>query len=285
MRLRASSLVVAAVVLAAACGHDDGDVPSPAPTATPTPTATPALTVEQLTGTYDSNRGLVIVTGQGRELRLVFGLLREATIAVSGTIMDDGTVMLSGSASHEDTGSTRVTGHVVASRSDAGFRIAGELDDVFLGASTLAVDAFRPVAGTPPVFAGRYAFRFAQSLSGTEGASTAVIDVEVPADGRGRSLAAADEVDAAGVRIGTFAPGECVVSPVGNMQCRFPYHGLTGPGPFGGPSDFDAFLHGLLVVTDAGVMGAGGLNVTNQAPIVDHAFEFTPWTATVAPRS
>ena len=282
MRTCASSLVVAALVLAAACG-DEGGPASPAPTATPTPI--PALSAEQLTGVYDSDGGVVIVTGQGRELRLVFGLLREATTSVSGTFMDDGSVMLSGSASHEDTGSSHVTGHVVGSRSDAGFRITGELDDAFFGGSTRTVDAFRPLGGTPPVFTGRYVFRFAKSLSGTEGASTAVIDVEVPADGRGHSLAAADELDDAGVRIGTFAPGECVVSSRGNMECRFPHHGLAGGGPFGGPSDFDAFLHGTIVVAGTDVTGAGGLNVTNQAPIVDHAFAFTTWTATVEPRS
>lgn len=272
-----SSLAVIVLVLAAACGDGGGGAPTPSGTPTPTVTPTPGgLTAEQLAGTYDSDHGLAIVTGQGRQVQLDFGLLREAFESFGGTIKDDGTVEVSGVETRQDTGQVAITGHLQVEQSSTESHIFGAL--VTADGTESALDAVRPLSGTPPQFTGRYAFIFAQSLDGSGVPSSAAIEIEVSGDGRGRSLAAADEIADGGARLGTLEAGNCAVSPTGSFQCRLPYRGAGTHGPFGGPPVFDAFLTGDLFTGPLGVPeGQGTVIVTNQAPITSHTFQLTTW--------
>ena len=167
-------------------------------------------------------------------------------------------------------------------RSSTESRISGTLATVDRGESSF--EAARPVQGTSPRFSGSYIFLFDSALNGTAVSSRAVVDIEVPTSGIGRSLAAADETDDHGARLGTLDAGECIVSPLESIQCRLPYHGAGTQGPFGGPSVFDAILTGQLLIGPLGVPeGQGTLTVTNQAPITSHAFPLTSWSAIVHP--
>jgi hypothetical protein len=265
--------IAALLLVAAGCGDDAHDSRA---------TATPVLSAEQLTGVYDSNRGLVLVTGTNRNVRIDLGLVPESSISVQGTLRDDGSIELTGTASHQDMGISPVTGRVVVTRSPTEIRIAGALGNAQFGASPF--DAFRPVAGTPPDLGGRFAFEFAESLSGRPITGDAVLAIEVPEDGRGRLVGDADETDGTGTRLGTLSAGTCLVSAGGDFQCRAPYRGAGGHlGPFGGPSKYDAVIGGVLPMPEIGFTGAGNVIVTNQAPITSHAFPYTTWTAIGAP--
>jgi hypothetical protein len=283
MRFHASSLAVGVLVLAAACGNGNGGKLTADPTPTPSTAPTPGgLTAEQLAGTYDSDRGLAIVTGQDPQLHIDLGLLREAFESFGGTIRDDGTLEVAGIETQQDTGQVAITGHLHVEQTSAESRISGTLVTVDRGEFSFA--AVRPVAGTSSRFSGSYIVLFGAALNGTGVASRAVITIDVPTSGTGRSLAAADETDDNGARLGTLDTGDCVVSPLGNVQCRLPYHGAGTQGPFGGPSVFDAFLTGQLLIGPLGVPeGQGTVTVTNQAPITSHAFPFTTWSAIVQP--
>ena len=271
MRVRA--LVMAAAVSAAIGCGDDGGGRSTSAIPTPTATVTPIVDAAELVGVYDSNRGIVLVTGGGRFVHMDFGLVREASITVQGTLGDDGTIALAGTQGLEDTGTAPVSGRVVVARSATEIRIAGTV-------AGSAFEASRPPTGTPTDLGGRFAFRFEQSLSGRPVAGHVVLAIDVPADGRGRSVSDAAETDDAGTRLGTLSAGVCLASPAGDFECRARYAGAGGhPGPFGGPSEYDAVIGGVLPMPDLGFIGTGGVVVTNQAPITLHAFFYTTWTA------
>jgi hypothetical protein len=198
--------------------------------------------------------------------------------------MDDGTLHGSGIETRQDMGSVAVIGDFRVALSSTTSRITGTLRTT--DGRTSDLDATRPSSGTPARFTGRYTILFAKSLSGTDAPARAVLDVSIPSDGRGRSLTPADATTDDGTRVGTFATGDCVASPMGSLQCRLPYQGMTGPGPFGGPASFDAVLTGDILTGPHGVQGAAGtVIVTNQSPITAHAFPYTRWTATLEPSS
>ena len=279
MRVVSQALAAAVALLAVGCGDDGSGTAVPTPTATVTPT----ISAEQLTGVYGSNRGLVLVTGSGRDVEIALGLVPESSITASGALHDDGSIELTGRASHEDTGTSPVTGHVVVMRSATEILITGNLGEQPL---TSPFDASRPLAGTSPDLGGRFAFRFEQSLSGAPVPGHAVLEIDVSADGRGRLVGDADETDDAGTRLGMLLAGTCIVSAEADFECRAPYRGAgLHFGPFGGPSDYDAVIGGVLPMPAVGFTGAGGVIVTNQAPITLHAFGYTRWTATGEPSS
>jgi hypothetical protein len=269
--------VVAILLLATACGDGGGGggEPTPSPTATPTPIAVAALS-----GTYDSNRGIAIVSGQDQRVGVQLGLVREAFASFGGTLEDDGTVHAAGIETRQDMGSIAITGDLHVALSSTESHITGTLRAA--DGTTFNLDATRPFSGTPGRFTGRYTVLFAKSPSGPDTPASVVIDVAIPSDGRGHSLAPADATADDGTRVGTFAAGDCVATPTGRLQCRLPYQGIVGPGPFGGPATFDAVLTGDIITGPHGVQDAlGSVIVTNQAPITAHAFAYTTWSATL----
>jgi hypothetical protein len=127
----------------------------------------------------------------------------------------------------------------------------------------------RPLTGTPSALGGAYRFTF-EGLSDGVVASSALLDLAVPASGIGATTASADETDDAGNVLGTFAPGECLVSPQGRLSCRLPYSRAIPPPP--------SFPLPAFTAQIAGPLATGG-TVYGDTPPIPHAFPIASWTA------
>ena len=262
----------------------DPAAPGPCPTVTPTttptampPTATPTPAVPtDWVGTYDYQGGgeaLAVIRQLATALRLLIefqpgtymeggvDILPDGSVGFSGTAVSGGDMVLgpaSGSGTATIVGGTSV--------------ITGWVTSALVG-GTVPFTMSRPTTGTPPALGGTYVFTFV-GLSAGVPSSSAMLALSVPPTGIGQSTESADETDDAANLLGTFSPGECLVSPLAKLSCRLPYvHHVPPPPSFPLPA-FNAQLGGNL---------AAGGTVYGDTPPIPHAFPIASWTAAPQP--
>ena len=293
---RAASRAVAGVLLLAlsACGNGDGDDASPTATPSPTPTATAtAGAFGAFAGTYDlassgdsatglSGDGLAtVVFAPAGELTISFLFDTGGSASASGTPRADRSVSLTGSGVVSGDILFRLTGSAALSTAFTPVevqRITGSMqsESVFPRSSN-QFTLERPASGTFTGLAGVCRLTLEPSPSGCGCPSTATMHLEVPADGMGRSPLAFDDVDAAGTPLGTFAPGDCLVSPQGRIHCGLAYTGIfPAPSePLPRPPSLFTLLTGQLEPNFGVATGSGRITV----PPPSFPFVATAWTA------
>lgn len=284
--VRAGALAVLAIVVAlvplTGCGdgRDDSSTPNGAP-----------LDPMRLTGVYDVVAASGIATTHadtlvaqvwgdaGGEVRLALDLDAATSVGVEGILGADGAVALEGLAFVSGDIGVQVVGSATAATLGQIQRIVGSLrprsDDSFVRFD-LTFTLERPVTGTPPSFGGRYRVDFEPSLSGCGCRSFAVLDLEIPTDGIGRSIEDAQDLDATGALLGTIEPGRCLVSPSGRLLCLLPYDPAVPPAEQRFPGVFGFNIRGRLVVDGARVSGSGRTDVNPFIGMFDGAWTLAP---------
>jgi hypothetical protein len=248
---------------------------------TPTPSA--------LRGTYDVTYAWADGGGEGHalgtigagyddELALTIEFDTLNDISVFGPLTVGGAITLDGYMTEGGDMIEEASGSALASIGRDEQRVDGTLDVARSSAGNRLSFAFsKPTSGTPPAFSGTYDFAFPASPSGCECASTASIALEVSPDGTATS-AAAIERDTNGAQLGTFAAGDCRVSPLGELRCRIHYEPDPNSPAARCDDGYDACwiaLSGTLAAADSGVTGRGGFFL--GAPPL--AFGQGEWTA------
>jgi hypothetical protein len=245
---------------------------------TPTPSA--------LRGTYDVTYAWANGGGEGHALGTIDAGPDDALalaiefdslnyLSVSGPPTVGGAVTLDGFMIADGDIGAEASGSALASIGRDEQRIDGTLD-VERFSNRLSFTLAKPTSGTPPVFSGTYDFAFPRSPSGCGCASTAAIALEVSPDGTTTS-AAAIERDTNGAQVGTFAAGDCRVSPLGELRCRIHYEPDPNS-PAARCDDYNACwiaLSGTLAAAGSGVPGRGGF-LLGAPPFV---FAQGEWTA------
>jgi hypothetical protein len=254
-------LIAALLLVAAGCGDDADDSRE---------TVTPVPSAEQLTGVYDSNRGLVLVTGTNRNVRIDLGLVPESSISAQGTLRDDGSIELTGTAGHQDMGISPVSGRVVVTRSPTEIRIAPASSAMPTRASPLTRSGRS--SGRRQISGGALPSDCVESLSGRPITGTPS-SIEVPGR-RPRTIGRdADETGRHGDTARHAVGGDVPRLGRRRLQRRAPYAALADI--WDRSADSSAYRRGdrrVLPMPEIGPIGAGNVIVTNQAPITSHAF-------------
>lgn len=184
-------------------------------------------------------------------------LQSDGSVSVSGFAVADGDIFL-GAASVIGT-ATLVGGTTL--------QIVGAVTSALPGGSG-GFSMSRPLAGTPSALGGPYVLTIV-GLSDGVSESKATLVLSIPKTGIGESTESANETAADGAVLGTFAPGGCLVSPLGKVSCRLPYvHQIPPPPAFPLPA-FTAQI--------AGDLATGG-TVFGDTPPIPHAFPIATWT-------
>jgi len=259
------------VFVADQLGSETLDVTRPLQLCVPAATATVLPT--DLVGTYDYTAGaeaLAVIRSAAGSLSLKIEIQPGNYVSGPLALAPDGSVSMNGIAI---SGGDIILGPASVSGTSAliagtTIQIAGTVTSGLTGAMG-AFTMTRPLAGTPPALGGTRRFTFA-GLSAGVAESTATLELIVPATGIGQSSTTADETDAGENVLGTFSPGECLVSPLGKLSCVLPYvHQVPPPASFPIPA-FNAQI--------AGDLATGG-TVYGDTPPISHAFPIATWTA------
>jgi hypothetical protein len=282
----------------AACGNGGGDEASRTPT--PTVTATPAdfhafVGTYDLTSSGDSASGLFgdglatasfLPSGE-LAISLLFDIPGDlpSSAQLSGSPRPDGTVTLAGSGIVSGDIAFRLSGSAVLTTAFGGVdiqRIAGSMRSessfpVFSNEFTLE----RPTSGTSTGLGGVCRLALGPSPSGCGCPSTATMHLAVPADGLGRSSLAFDDRDADEASLGTFAPGDCLVSPRGRIHCGLEYVGIfpTPADPVPRPAGLFLLMTGELEQGFGVTTGSGRI----ATPPPSFPFVATAWSAVCEP--
>jgi hypothetical protein len=272
-------LVLAAVLVAAACGDGNhvaaGVRASATPFATPTPvaTATPGIDLATLAGVYDlqatstqrefsgASIGVVDLDDAGN-LRVELDFDVDNHIRVSATFVGPNELVLAGDGrfqgdiafATEGTGLVEIDGGGVR-------RIWGSVDGQGFGSApaTVAFVLERHERPNLTPYNGQYRFDFGSSPSGCAGASHALLELHFGDDGHGASRTRATDRGAADTVFGTFDPGSCRLSPSGRIHCSLRYlHACAPDEPWGVPIEEHYLrLTGQLFTGSGSVVGAG----------------------------
>jgi hypothetical protein len=258
-------------------------------TASTTPSATPTVTpqdLERFTGTYDatstsdtsdfSGEGIATVTGHSDskvELGVDFGGF--TSVGLTGLISPGGSVDLAGFGRFQVDIEFQATGHATISETRGVQRIEGFFDAVIGTSRRVDFALKRPATGTPGTFTAEYHFAFTPSPSGCACDSEATLAIVVGTDGSGTSQPG-DDHDAGGTLLGTFASGDCLVSPSGRVLCSMAYTHVFAlpPDPFPPLAVIHPRLAGTLPGTAPGADGTGRTEVS-----FFEALFFGTWTA------
>ncbi len=226
--------------------------------------------------------GVLRETGDGTvwldiELSALESLGLGGSIEPWGGVTLDGHFVMGGDILYQAKGTL-----TVSDRGDER-RVTGRVEAALFDGRVVAVITFtmvRPVSGTPAAFSGSYAFVFAPSPDGLGSDSSAAIMIDVPPSGIGMASSATD-FDANGTPRGTFAGGECLVSPQGRLRYRTSYDPVDPASPAshcwdpGNPA-CPVALGGRLAFHGLGV-GGNGAYVRGLTPFV---FGGGTWVAT-----
>ncbi len=260
---------------------------TPTVTSTPTPTSTATpVDVATFVGIYDVSVRTVPSFGDSiaevsidDDGTVDIGIWFDghSSVGLHGRPGNDGTIALEGQGVLEDDEIFLPQGHATFTQSGSTQRVSGAFDldaDASFGvAGTFELE--RPVRRPRSPHDGTYRVTLDPSPSGCECATTMTFTLGTDEQGVGTTLVGGDEVDADDVKLGTFDPFYCLVTPTGRLRCVFGYATTFLPPPGHLPSGprFPVTLTGQLT-------GDGGQGVTD-GPIFPEAFFLGgDWTAT-----
>jgi hypothetical protein len=246
------------------------DPPIPTPTLSPTPVPNPFI------GTYDYQGG-----GTALASVQMFGGVLGLTVEFTPAAYIQGVLAISNGGAVTFDGYDIVGGDIIQGTAHANgtatvgptaTTISGTMTSSLVGTGT-PFTMTRPSAGTPAAYGGTYTFTF-HGLSANVAATTATLDLTVPASGFGTSPQTVPETDSDSAVRGQLSPGGCLVSPLGKLSCRLPYQHLVPP-----PPSFPITFFNLKI---AGTLASGG-TLYGDTPPIDHAFPIGSWTAVQEP--